>query len=150
MARQKGLSALQQAFLSHLLTGKTIRQAALLSDVSLRAAMYWLADGPVRVEYDKKRAIALADFDERVSNIHNKALDALEDILAAETPPFIRIQAVRMVYENHLRESMDRRYPQSPTHMLLTEVDDYYDMTSPEKRLGVYLYDDRGKPRIND
>lgn len=146
------ITPVQQTFIEHLLTGKSISMAARMAGISRRTAMYWLADEkhPVRVEYDKQRDQALAEFDRQVASIHSAALSALEDLLSEHTPPFIRVQALRLIYEDHLRDHLGLRAPGHAASMVCKEAEEYHGYDDPQKRLGIFLWDDKGKPRIND
>lgn len=144
------ITPIQQRFIEALLTGKNITEAALVSGVSRRAACYWLDDEkhPVRVEYDKQCIVMREEFQRRIASIHNLALKALEDLLAPSTPPFIRIQAVKMIYEAHLLPHGNIVWPGAPGEIVHHELEQVFDPLSPGRRNGMYLYDDRGQERL--
>lgn len=144
------ITPIQQRFIEALLTGKNITEAALVSGVSRRAACYWLDNEkhPVRREYDKQRVAMRDEFQRRIATIHNLAFNALEDLLAPSTPPFIRVQALGMVYKPHLQPHADIVWPGAPAEIVRHEIEQLIDPLSPGRRNGIYLYDDRGRERL--
>lgn len=147
-----GLTPLQHAFIDALLTGKNISQAARIAGCSSRAALYWLSDPdcPVKAVYEERRAALTAKFDERIAKLHDLTLNALEDLLSKKTPPFIRVQAVKMLYEAHLQEHGNVKQPGDAKELIGSEAEAYYNAKRQESMINVLLYDDKGKERIGD
>lgn len=146
------ITPVQQSFIELLLTGKTIAESALLAGVSRRAATYWLHDTehPVRREYELQRARQRQELSRRVSNIHGLALTALEDLLSPDAPVGIRFQTFKLLYENHLKESLNLSLPVQPAVLVEEETQQYFNSADPQKVNGVYLYDDQGRERLQD
>lgn len=114
----------QQVFIEALLSGKSITDAALITGISRRTATYWLADPthPINIEYEKQRALQLQNFHERIAGIHEAALQAIEDALGKASPPAIRFQAAKMIYEKHLERYGSVRIPDSALGLVKSET----------------------------
>jgi hypothetical protein len=145
------ITPIQQAFIEHLLTGKTITQSARLAGCSRRAATYWMADSEnaVRIEYDKQRAYAQQELDNRVAKIHNLAFTALEDMLSPKSPPFMRMQALKLLYESHLSPLFVVRHPKSPIGLVGSELEQHRKEREQAGFNGIQLWDDRGNERMD-
>lgn len=167
MARQKGnpesqaadnrdieiieaITPKQQQLIELLLHGNTLKQAAKLTDVSNRTAIYWMNAGPVRVEYDLQLAQMVRTLRDRVQNIQGLALDSLEYFLSAEAPPALRFQAMKMILEyNLLQKHFDPRAssPQQ-AESIVHEAASQAHVNNPQRMNDVLLYDDRNRQRI--
>jgi hypothetical protein len=99
------VNALQQRFVELLLTGKTIAEAARVLQISRRTATYWMAEDTfVRYAYERERQEAATAFRERITKLHDLVLSALEDALAAEADPDLRISVAKFLYGNNLAQ----------------------------------------------
>src|SRR5579859_3688808 len=146
------ITPLQQAFITHLLTGKNITQAAHLAGISRRTATYWMADGesPVCREYSRQKSFAEKELADRVAKINSLAFDALEDMLAKTTPPFIRMQALKLLFEAQLAPLFKVRHPQSPTDLVKNRLAQQRHDEEIDGFSNVHLWDDRGHERLLD
>lgn len=155
MARQKNqvlepITPQQQSFIEALLSGKSITDAALTAKLSRRTATYWMnaAHNPVRMEYEKQRLVALATVTSRVATLHGLAFKALEDLLAASSPPAVRFQAAKLIYEAHLQEFCKPTPPQSTVELVEKEVTHLYE---ENKLIGfnrIQMFDNEGRERL--
>src|SRR5205823_14032735 len=74
-----------------------------------RAACYWLEPGHVVYqEYERQRRAVAFDSAEKVKNVHTLAMKALEDMLKSTKRPDLRFQAMKLVYESHLKEDLNK------------------------------------------
>lgn len=138
---QTELTERQQLFIEQLLTGKNITEAANEAGISRRAATYWMHsdDHLVRLEYDRLRLVAREDFRKRVANLHNLALEALEDALAKNAPPGIRFAAAKFLYEAHLRSIADMIRPYEPDELVKQQVNEIKEKAYLEQFDGHYM-----------
>jgi hypothetical protein len=148
MARKKAVEIIQtelterqQLFVEQLLTGKTITEAANEVGISRRAATYWLHsdDHLVRLEYDRLRLMAKDAFRQRIANLHDLALKALEDVLAEDAPPGIRFAAAKFLYEAHLRDVGGMNTPYEPEKLVKQEVHEVKEKAYLEQFDGHYM-----------
>lgn len=140
----------QQRFIEAMLCGSSLSAAATSAGISRRCAYYWMNDPahPVRKEYEKQLALLRQDTRARVSSIHTKALAALEDLLAPETPPFLRLGAVRMLFDSYLHELFTPQAALSPAALVRDSLEDHMEESHEQATNQIYLYDDRGRERI--
>jgi len=138
---QTELTERQQLFIEQLLTGKNITEAANEVGISRRAATYWLHsdDHLVRLEYDRLRLVAKDAFRQRIANLHNLALEALEDALAKNAPPAIRFAAAKFLYEAHLQSIADMIRPYGPDELVRQEVNEVKEKAYLEQFDGHYM-----------
>ena len=141
------LTPLQLRFIELLLAGKSITDAARTIGVSRRAACNWLDPAhAVHQEYEQQRRALAYDLQERVKQVHELAMKALKDFLISTKRPDLRFQAMKLVYESHLRDELTRPEPASSEHLVRDELDRQINPSA----IAIYLYDDRGRPRIHD
>lgn len=100
----QSVTPIQQTFIEHLLQGKSISDAALSTGISRRTATYWLHDQEhaVTIEYEKQVMQLYQAHHERMENLHNLALKAVEDALSEEAPGDLRLKAARFIIENRI------------------------------------------------
>jgi len=135
MARQKALSVLeprtlepitsnQQTFIEYLLSGRNISQAALLAGISRRTATYWLADPAHRSRWNTKSSAYSSSRNSRTGSRPGSRIcmswpfKAMEDALAPDTPPAIRFQAAKFLYEKHLEHLCKVQGARSPQDLV--------------------------------
>ncbi len=70
----------------------------------------------------------------------------VKDFLISTKRPDLRFQAMKLVYESHLRDELTRPEPASSEHLVRDELDRQINPSA----IAIYLYDDRGRPRIHD
>jgi hypothetical protein len=140
----------QQQLIELLLSGKSITDAAKIAGVSRRTACYWLhdEDSPFRREYDLQRIRQYSEFRERVSNIHHMALQALEDMLSPDAPPLLRFQALKMVYEAHIKDHAGMTFATPAATLVHDEATKQVNTRSQQHMNEIYLYDDQNQPRL--
>lgn len=113
----------QQNFIQSLLSGKSIQEAAILAGVSRRAATYWMMNNnPVRLEYEKQRLAIKEQFYSRIASLHEQALKAMEDSLSPDTPPAIRFNAAKFLYEAHLQHFSNVAWPGDSEKLVKAEL----------------------------
>jgi len=146
MADQE-LTPLQLRFIELLLAGKNVTDAARTVGVSRRAACNWLDPAhAVHQEYERQRRALAYALAERVKEVHALAMKALKDFLSSTKRPDLRFAALKLVYESHLREELTRQEPASSEQLVRDELDRQIHPSA----VTIYLYDDRGRPRITD
>lgn len=97
------ITATQQRFVETLLTGKSIAEAARLCRIGRRTATYWMQqDTVVRVAYEAERQKVVTAFRERILNLHDLVLTALEDALTADAYPELRASVAKFLYSSNL------------------------------------------------
>lgn len=140
----------QQTFIEALLSGKSVTAAALTAGVSRRAGVYWLhtRNHPVRREYEKQRLNGQALLAARVAGLHELAFKALEDLLAATSPPAVRFQAAKLIYEAHLQDLCEVQPPQLTFDLIDKEIERVWDEQERQGHNAVMLYDDRNRERF--
>ncbi|HEY4385196.1 MAG TPA: hypothetical protein VGN34_12100 [Ktedonobacteraceae bacterium] len=131
----------QQTFIEALLSGKSITDAALITGISRRAATYWLSNPEhiVNEEYEKQRALQLQNFRARIAGIHEATLKAIEDALSEASPPAIRFQAAKLIYEKHLERYGNVRMPSSALDLAKAETRQVEDRASFQRFDEKYL-----------
>ncbi|HZT99774.1 MAG TPA: hypothetical protein VFA10_08955 [Ktedonobacteraceae bacterium] len=142
----------QQQFIEALLLGSNVSQAASLAGISRRTAYYWMNDpsNPIRKEYEKQRYLLHQEIAVRVTSIRTKALQALEDLLSPESPPFMRLGAVKMVYDSCLHDMILPQEAPSAIDLVHDSADAYHKESWDQQVNQAALYDDRGRERIVD
>jgi len=88
----------EQAILA-LLSEKTTAAAAKRCGVNERTLRRWLADEQFRAEFDAARQSSFMAGMTRIQSLTGKAVDALEELLAAKKHPAVRLGAARTVAE---------------------------------------------------
>src|SRR5258708_14831416 len=134
------LTPLQLRFIELLLAGKNVTDAARTVGVSRRAACNWLDPAhAVHQEYEQQRRALAYALQERVKQVHELAMKALKEFLISTKRPDLRLQAMKLVYESHLRDELTRPEPASSEHLVRDEVDRQINPSA----IPTYLYDDR-------
>lgn len=113
----------QQNFIQALLTGKSIKEAAILAGVSRRSATYWMmSNNPVRLEYETQRLALKEQFYSRIARLHGLALQAMEDSLSPDAPPIVRFNAAKYLYEAHLQRYSSVAWPADADDLAQAEL----------------------------
>lgn len=93
------ITPLQETFIGHLLAGRTISEAALVSGISQRTACRWLAPGhAVCIEFEKQRLQLVGEFRARMSALTGLALDTLQGALSEEVDLRTRLDVAKFLY----------------------------------------------------
>jgi hypothetical protein len=142
----------QQDFVERLLSGQTISEAARSCGLSRRVVTYWLGDKthPVRIEYEKQLLAAQDGLRSRVANLHQLAFLALEDLLSAQMPPWVRFATARLIYESHLQQLCEPRAPKQSADLIITDAQQSFLNGEQEARSMIYLYDTKNRKRVLD
>ncbi len=85
-----------------------------------------------------------------MSKLHSLALDAMEDLLSRKTPPFIRVSALKLLWESAIEEHTALIRPQAPLELVGDTALEYHDERHKWQMLDVQLYDSKGNSRIED
>ncbi len=145
--QEQELTPLQLRFIELLLAGKNVTDAARTVGVSRRAACNWLDPAhAVHQEYERQRRALAYALQERVRLVHELAMKALKDFLISTKRPDLRFQAMKLVYESHLREELTRPEPASSEQLVSDELQRQLNPSA----IAIYLYDEKGRPRIHD
>jgi hypothetical protein len=99
----KSAAVREQAILA-LLSEKSIGEAAARCNVNERTIRRWLAEPEFQAEYQKARRAVFDVGISRVQALTGKAVDTLEALLTAKTPPAVQLGAARTIAELGIHE----------------------------------------------
>jgi hypothetical protein len=87
------------------LNGQSVPEAASAVGIGGRTLRRWMTeDEEFRAQYDAARQTLFADGIARIEGLAPRAADVLGQLLSPDTPPNVRLGAVRLALEVALRE----------------------------------------------
>lgn len=146
----QGLPNNQKKFIALLLTGMTISDAANAAGVSRSFAFQQMADphSEIYYEYVTARLEKQQAFSDRMAQLHEKALSAMEASLSEEAPPAVRFAAAKFIYSAHLQSSGSMAHAFTPDTLVDKEISRYRDAINHHNSVVVARYDSKGQPRM--
>lgn len=97
------MKANQETFIRALLTGSSIKQAALESGISERQATRWLASDAIKAELLARQKQLADEFSSGLLSSSLDALNTLRELLDSKHAPNIRRMAASSLLEHRLR-----------------------------------------------
>lgn len=141
------LTEREQKFISLLLTGMTISEAAITAGVRRSVAFHWMASPHCQIyqEYVIAQIEKEQAFRNRITQLRDKALSAIEASLSEEAPPAVRLAAAKFVHE---QSSVLRDRTTSPERLVKDEIERYSEAIDHHNRTVVAMYDAKGLRRM--
>ena len=144
------LTETQRKFIDALLTGKTISEAAITAGLSRQAAFYWMADphSDLYHEYILARMEKRQAFRDHITQLHEKAISAMEASLSADAPPAVRFAAAKFIYSAHLQSSGFMARPSEPDDLVREEIERYGAAINHRNSVAIATRDAKGQFRM--